>query len=78
MFKGAGDLKLKELANLLLIKETIGNMDVEITGLEMDSRKITDGDLFICVSGIDGFLEDRHQFVEEWCCSVNCRKGCKY
>lgn len=39
-------------------------MDVEITGLEMDSRKITDGDLFICVSGIDGFLEDRHQFVE--------------
>jgi len=58
-------LKLKELANLLLIKETIGNMDVEITGLEMDSRKITDGDLFICVSGIDGFLEDRHQFVED-------------
>ncbi len=43
MFRG-GDLKLKELANLLLIKETIGNMDVEITGLEMDSRKITDGD----------------------------------
>ncbi|KYP99700.1 UDP-N-acetylmuramoylalanyl-D-glutamate--26- diaminopimelate ligase [Bacillus cereus] len=58
-------MKLKELANLLLIKETIGNMDVEITGLEMDSRKITDGDLFICVSGIDGFLEDRHQFVED-------------
>ena len=50
---------------MLLIKETIGNMDVEITGLEMDSRKITDGDLFICVSGIDGFLEDRHQFVED-------------
>ncbi len=60
MFRGAGHLKLKELANLLLIKETIGDMDVEITGLEMDSRKITDGDLFICVSGIDGFLEDRH------------------
>lgn len=64
MFRGEGHLKLKELANLLLIKETIGDMDVEITGLEMDSRKITDGDLFICVSGIDGFLEDRHQFVE--------------
>ncbi|EJV64955.1 hypothetical protein IEO_02051 [Bacillus wiedmannii] len=57
-------MKLKELADLLLIKETIGDMNVEITGLEMDSRKITSGNLFICVSGIDGFLEDRHQFVE--------------
>ncbi|MCC2323675.1 UDP-N-acetylmuramoyl-L-alanyl-D-glutamate--2,6-diaminopimelate ligase [Bacillus wiedmannii] len=57
-------MKLKELADLFLIKETIGDMNVEITGLEMDSRKITSGNLFICVSGIDGFLEDRHQFVE--------------
>ncbi len=65
MCKGARDLKLKELADLLLIKDTIGNMNVEITGLEMDSRKITSGNLFICVSGIDGFLEDRHQFVED-------------
>lgn len=65
MCKEAGDLKLKELANLLSIKETIGDMNVEITGLEMDSRKITSGNLFICVSGIDGFLEDRHQFVED-------------
>lgn len=65
MFKGAGDLKLKELANLLLVKETIGDMNVKITGLEMDSRKITNGNLFICVSGIDGFLKDRHQFVED-------------
>ncbi|AIM06406.1 UDP-N-acetylmuramoylalanyl-D-glutamate--2, 6-diaminopimelate ligase [Bacillus anthracis] len=40
-------------------------MNVKITGLEMDSRKITNGNLFICVSGIDGFLEDRHQFVED-------------
>ncbi|TKI88966.1 UDP-N-acetylmuramoyl-L-alanyl-D-glutamate--2,6-diaminopimelate ligase, partial [Bacillus wiedmannii] len=58
-------MKLKKLANLFLIKETVGDMDVEITGLEMDSRKITSGNLFICVSGIDGFLEDRHQFVED-------------
>ncbi|HDR6268838.1 TPA: UDP-N-acetylmuramoyl-L-alanyl-D-glutamate--2,6-diaminopimelate ligase [Bacillus cereus] len=58
-------MKLKELADLLLIRETIGDMNVEITGLEMDSRKITSGNLFICVSGIDGFLEDRHQFVED-------------
>ncbi|AJG87542.1 UDP-N-acetylmuramyl-tripeptide synthetase family protein [Bacillus anthracis] len=58
-------MKLKELANLLLVKETIGDMNVKITGLEMDSRKITNGNLFICVSGIDGFLEDRHQFVED-------------
>ena len=63
--KGWGNLKLKELTSLLLIKDTVGDMNIEITGLEMDSRKITSGNLFICVSGINGFLEDRHQFVED-------------
>ncbi|AAT59983.1 MULTISPECIES: UDP-N-acetylmuramoyl-L-alanyl-D-glutamate--2,6-diaminopimelate ligase [Bacillus cereus group] len=58
-------MKLKELTSLLLIKDTVGDMNIEITGLEMDSRKITSGNLFICVSGINGFLEDRHQFVED-------------
>ena len=58
--KGWGNLKLKELTSLLLIKDTVGDMNIEITGLEMDSRKITSGNLFICVSGINGFLEDRH------------------
>lgn len=57
-------LKLKEIANLFLVKKTVGDMDTEITGLQMDSRKIEKGNLFICVSSIKGFLEDRHHFAE--------------
>src|SRR5699024_5251827 len=39
--------------------------DVEITGLQMDSRKIEAGNLFICVPEIKGFLEDRHNFAKD-------------
>jgi UDP-N-acetylmuramoyl-L-alanyl-D-glutamate--2,6-diaminopimelate ligase len=58
-------LKLKEIADLFMVKETTGNLDIEITGLQMDSRKIKPGNLFVCVPGIKGFLEDRHLFVED-------------
>ncbi|PGA90117.1 UDP-N-acetylmuramoyl-L-alanyl-D-glutamate--2,6-diaminopimelate ligase [Bacillus toyonensis] len=58
-------MKLKEIANLFLVKKTVGDMDTEITGLQMDSRKIEKGNLFICVSSIKGFLEDRHHFAED-------------
>ncbi|MGE7596529.1 Mur ligase family protein, partial [Peribacillus frigoritolerans] len=30
-------MKLKEIADLFMVKEIEGNMDVEITGLQMDS-----------------------------------------
>lgn len=56
-------LKLEELTNLIMVKKTEGNMDVEITGLQMDSRKIEEGNLFICVPAIEGFLEDRHTYA---------------
>ncbi|MFD1171115.1 UDP-N-acetylmuramoyl-L-alanyl-D-glutamate--2,6-diaminopimelate ligase [Oceanobacillus picturae] len=58
-------MRLKEIANLFMIKETQGNTDVDITGLQMDSRKIEQGNLFICVPAIEGFLEDRHLFAAE-------------
>lgn len=58
-------MKLKEIADLFFNKKTTGNMDIEITGLQMDSRKIEKGNLFICVPGIEGFLADRHLFAEE-------------
>lgn len=48
-----------------MVKRTVGNMEVEITGLQMDSRKIENGNLFICVPGIEGFLEDRHSFAKD-------------
>ncbi len=58
-------MNLKEIADCLLVKQTIGNIDIEITGLQMDSRKIDQGNLFICVPEIKGFLEDRHPFSKE-------------
>jgi UDP-N-acetylmuramoyl-L-alanyl-D-glutamate--2,6-diaminopimelate ligase len=58
-------LKLQEIADLLMVKSTVGNLDIKITGLQMDSRKIEKGDLFFCVPAIKGFLEDRHLFAED-------------
>ncbi|MDC3421376.1 UDP-N-acetylmuramoyl-L-alanyl-D-glutamate--2,6-diaminopimelate ligase [Aquibacillus koreensis] len=47
-----------------MVKETKGNIDVDITGVQMDSRKVEEGNLFICVPAIQGFLEDRHLFTQ--------------
>ncbi|MEK0224036.1 UDP-N-acetylmuramoyl-L-alanyl-D-glutamate--2,6-diaminopimelate ligase [Bacillus proteolyticus] len=58
-------MKLKEITDLILVKNTVGNLEVEITGLQMDSRKIEKGNLFICVPEIKGFLEDRHRFAKD-------------
>lgn len=58
-------MKLKEITDLLTVKKTVGNLNVEVTGLQMDSRKIEEGNLFICVPAIKGFLEDRHLFAED-------------
>ena len=40
------------------IIETVGNLDVEITGITFDSRKVKKGDLFVALSGnnIDGAI----------------------
>src|SRR5690625_4535708 len=48
-----------------MVKRTEGDMEIEITGLQMDSRKVEKGNLFICVPGIKGFLEDRHSFAAD-------------
>ncbi|WP_409300044.1 UDP-N-acetylmuramoyl-L-alanyl-D-glutamate--2,6-diaminopimelate ligase [Peribacillus sp. SCS-155] len=58
-------MKLQELAELFTLKQTKGNLEVEITGIQMDSRKIEKGHLFICVPGIKGFLEDRHNYAKD-------------
>src|SRR5690625_7880912 len=48
-----------------MVKRTEGNMNIEITGLQMDSRKVEQGNLFICVPAINGFLKDRHDFAKD-------------
>ncbi|MGM7684169.1 UDP-N-acetylmuramoyl-L-alanyl-D-glutamate--2,6-diaminopimelate ligase [Cytobacillus sp. Hm23] len=58
-------MRLQEIASLFTIKRTEGNLETEITGLQMDSRKIVKGNLFICVPEIKGFLKDRHLFAKD-------------
>lgn len=55
-------MKLQELASLLLLSRIEGISDTDITGVEVHSQKVKQGDLFICVPGpnVDG-----HLFAEE-------------
>ena len=47
---------LEELALLIQGTKIVGDKDVEITGIEHDSRKIQPGNLFVCIEGahVDG------------------------
>ncbi|WP_182102480.1 UDP-N-acetylmuramoyl-L-alanyl-D-glutamate--2,6-diaminopimelate ligase [Niallia taxi] len=58
-------MNLREIASLLFVKKIRGDPSVEITGVQMDTRKIKRGDLFICIPSINGLLADRHNFAEE-------------
>lgn len=57
-------MKLKELVEQLTIFSVQGNMDVDITGINMNSREVKQGDLFVCISGIPGLQADRHQYID--------------
>ena len=39
-----------------------GDKDIEITGIEHDSRKVTEGTLFVCIAG---FHVDGHKFIPQ-------------
>src|SRR5690606_21534011 len=54
-------LQLRELQALLTTSRLVGEEDVEISGVQFDSRKVKPGDLFICVPGLvtDGHLYAR-------------------
>lgn len=55
-------VKLQEL--LIKIKDYVirGKLDVEITGLNFDSRKVSKGNLFFCLEGLNS---DGHSFAKE-------------
>lgn len=53
---------LKELAQLFTISQIIGDETVEFTGVEADSRKVSPGDLFICVRGL---ATDGHRYAQK-------------
>lgn len=53
-------MKLKEIIKDLSISTVIGNTEVEITGVNIDSRKITTGHLFVAMKGTQ---VDGHRFI---------------
>jgi len=54
---------LKDLLTTIPFYQTEVNIDgIEITEIEMDSRKVSAGNLFVCISG---FTVDGHDYVEE-------------
>lgn len=55
-------MKLKILQSALLLSRLIGDGDVEISGIELDSRKVKPGDLFVCINGAKA---DGHKYAEQ-------------
>ncbi|KRE35161.1 UDP-N-acetylmuramoyl-L-alanyl-D-glutamate--2,6-diaminopimelate ligase [Paenibacillus sp. Soil522] len=51
-------MRLKDVAELLITGRLIGDGETELTGIETDSRSISEGQLFICLRGhtVDGHL----------------------
>lgn len=55
-------MKLSELIEPLIVKEERGDMSTEIKGIQIDSRKVKPGDLFIARTG---FTVDGHDFIDQ-------------
>ncbi|GBF11983.1 UDP-N-acetylmuramoyl-L-alanyl-D-glutamate--2,6-diaminopimelate ligase [Tepidibacillus infernus] len=55
-------MKLSQIIAPILTAKMIGNPNVEINGVEVDSRKVKAGDLFIC---LPGFTVDGHDFAQK-------------
>lgn len=53
-------MQLKEVIAKISPVEIIGNSDVEITGVNMDSRLVRDGHIFVAVKGTQA---DGHQYI---------------
>ncbi len=53
-------MQLRDLLKALSISRTIGNDQIEITGITADSRQVKPGDLFVCLTG---FTVDGHQYA---------------
>lgn len=54
-------IKLNDLIDAVVVKKVVGDVDVRITGLAFDSRKVEEGYLFFALKGthVDG-----HEFIE--------------
>ncbi|SDS07628.1 UDP-N-acetylmuramoylalanyl-D-glutamate--2,6-diaminopimelate ligase [Paenibacillaceae bacterium GAS479] len=57
-------MQLKELIDQLTIASLSGDAEVEITGISIHSQQLQPGELFVCIPGIPGLQEDRHQYID--------------
>ncbi len=68
-------MQLKELLKYVQVKETVGNTDIQISGLCTDSQKVQSGDLFFCFAGAK---HDSHgdisQIIQNGAVAVVCEK----
>lgn len=55
-------MKLQDIIKPVSICESIGNTDIEINGIQMDSRLIEKGNLFVAVKGTQ---TDGHDYIEK-------------
>ncbi len=53
-------MKLSELTKGIAVVETTGSADIEITGVNIDSRRIEPGHLFVAMKGTQ---VDGHKFI---------------
>lgn len=54
--------KLSDILKNIVPKKIIGNTNIEISNLEIDSRKVLENNLFIAISGT---VTDGHNFIEK-------------
>ena len=54
-------MKLKELLKAIQPTEVIGQIDLEITGVNIDSRQVKPGDLFMAIRGTQ---TDGHAYIQ--------------
>ncbi|MBW7460332.1 UDP-N-acetylmuramoyl-L-alanyl-D-glutamate--2,6-diaminopimelate ligase, partial [Paenibacillus sepulcri] len=55
-------MRLEQIAELLLTARLIGDKNTQINGIQIDSRKVSAGDLFIC---LPGHTQDGHDFAPQ-------------
>lgn len=58
-------MKLKELIDQLTAAHFDEDLNVEVSGISINTQTLQSGDLFICIPGIAGLQADRHNFIDE-------------
>lgn len=55
-------MSVRHLLNGINTLKVSGDLDIAITGIKYDSRKVTPGDVFVCIKG---FKSDGHEYAED-------------